>query len=74
MANPEIKSEAKDINDIVAMLDGFAMSDTGRLKVRVSEEVAPGEVIKAYHLGRCDIGSAFDCGTPFDVLGEDDDE
>ena len=72
MPNKDINAEASDINDIVAMLDGFAMSETGRLKVKVTEEIEPGRVIKAYHLGRCDIGSPFDCGTPFDVIGGDD--
>ena len=27
-----------------------------------------GEKKKDYHLGRCDIGSAFACGIPFDVI------
>lgn len=64
----EVKAVSEE--EIVKMLDSFAMSETGRMKVKVSEELEAGTVEKKYHHGRCDIGSAFDCGTPFDVLEE----
>lgn len=60
-----------DIDNILAILDDFGRSDTSRLKINVSEEIGQGESARQYHLGRCDIGSPWACGTPFDVLGED---
>lgn len=63
----------KQIDDIVAMLDGFASSETGRLKVKMSDELEEGTTKKEYHHGRCDINSPWACGTAFDVL-EDNDE
>ncbi len=68
MSKKEVNSNAQDIDDIVKMLDDFAQSDTGRLKVKISEELEAGKVEKVYHHGRCDIGSAFACGIPFDVI------
>ena len=70
MAGKEKKENAENIDDIVSMLDNFAMSEEGRLKVRVSDELKEGEVKREYHHGRCDIGSAFACGIPFDVIEE----
>lgn len=64
------KVKVNDIDEIVKMLDEFADSDVSRLKVKVSEELEFGKTKREYHLGRCDIGSPFACGTPFDV--EDD--
>ncbi len=64
------KVKVNDIDEIVKMLDEFADSDVSRLKVKVSEELELGKTKREYHLGRCDIGSPFACGTPFDV--EDD--
>ena len=68
MAGKENNKSAADIADIVKMLDEFASSEEGRLKVKVSDELKEGEKKKDYHLGRCDIGSAFACGIPFDVI------
>ncbi len=61
----------KEIDDIVAMLDSFAMSEAGRMKVKTSDDLTVGEVKREYHLGRCDIGSPWACGTAFDVLEDD---
>ena len=60
-----------DIYNILAILDDFGRSDTSRLKIDVSEDISQGESTRQYHLGRCDIGSPWACGTPFDVLEED---
>ncbi|MCQ2520311.1 MAG: hypothetical protein MJ107_07265 [Lachnospiraceae bacterium] len=68
MAHKEINSNAQDIDEIVKMLDGFAQSETGRLKIKISEDLEAGKVEKVYHHGRCDIGSAFACGIPFDII------
>ncbi len=74
MAGKEIERNAANIDDIVKMLDNFASSEEGRLKVKVSEELEEGTVKREYHLGRCDINSAFACGIPFDVLDITEDE
>ncbi len=61
------KIKAENVEDIVALLDGFARTDVSRMKLNVAE--GRGEVIsRQYHHGRCDIGSPWACGTPFDVL------
>ena len=58
------------VEEIVARLDGFADSDVSRMKISVSSDVAVGEVKKAYHMGRCDIGSPWAKGKAFDVLND----
>ncbi|MCI7789280.1 MAG: hypothetical protein MR531_00625 [Lachnospiraceae bacterium] len=57
-----------DIENMLKLLDGFAMSEESRLKVTASEELPQGEAKKQYHHGRCDIGSPWAKGTAFDVL------
>ncbi|MBE5871529.1 MAG: hypothetical protein E7294_09770 [Lachnospiraceae bacterium] len=64
----EIKIEEQDIDNVMALLDEMTASGVGRLKVKASEELKQGETKKAYHHGRCDIGSPWACGTAFDVL------
>ena len=61
-----------DIDEIVKMLDNMVDAGVSRLKVKTSDELKQGETKKEYHLGRCDIGSAFACGTPFDVTDDND--
>lgn len=58
----------RNLEQVIAMLDGFAASDAGRLKLAMSDEYAQGEVKRQYHHGRCDIGSPFARGCAFDVL------
>lgn len=60
--------DEKNLEQVIAMLDGFASSDASRLKIDVSDEYAQGEVKKQYHHGRCDIGSPWARGCAFDVL------
>ena len=57
-----------DIENMLKLLDGFAMSEESRLKVTASEELPQGEAKKQYHHGRGDIGSPWAKGTAFDVL------
>lgn len=58
-----------DVDNIIAMLDGYTQSGGSRLKINVVE--GQGEVLsRQYHHGRCDVGSPWACGTPFDVLEE----
>lgn len=59
--------ENKDIDAIVELLDGLTKKGDGRIKINV-EETAKEEVNRQYHHGRCDVGSPWACGTPFDVL------
>lgn len=57
----------RDIDALVALLDGCAVAGDSRIKVDVVE--GEGEVVaRQYHHGRCDIGSPWACGTAFDVL------
>ncbi len=64
----DIKIEEQDIDNVMALLDEMTASGVSRLKVKTSEELEQGETKKAYHHGRCDIGSPWACGTAFDVL------
>ena len=58
-----------DVDEIIAMLDGYTQADGSRLKLNVVE--GEGEVIsRQYHHGRCDVGSPWARGTAFDVLEE----
>lgn len=56
-----------EIDDVIRMLDGMAQGGVSRIKVETSEEVADGEVKKAYHHGRCDVGSPFASGKLYDL-------
>lgn len=55
-----------EIDDVIKMLDGMAQGGVSRIKVETSEEVADGEMKKAYHHGRCDVGSPFASGKLYD--------
>lgn len=61
-----------DIENMINILDNFAKSDTGRLKVFTSEEMSQGETTSIHHLGRCDIGSPWARGCAFDVLEDEE--
>ena len=62
----EISEE--DIANMLEILEKFGNSDVSRLNVQVSEEVSAGKSAKAYHHGRCDVGSPWAKGDAFDVL------
>ena len=67
--NLSMASDAADVDEIIALLDGYTQSGGSRLKLDVVE--GEGEVIsRQYHHGRCDVGSPWACGTAFDVLEE----
>lgn len=58
---------ATDVEEIIALLDGYTQAGDSRIKVNVVE--GEGEVLsRQYHHGRCDVGSPWACGTAFDVL------
>ncbi len=64
---PVNQEEASSVNDIIRILDSYAESGGGRMKLNVVD--GDGEVIsKQYHHGRCDIGSPWAKGQAFDVL------
>lgn len=58
----------EDIDNMLAILEKFGNSDISRLNVAVSEEVKAGKSARAYHHGRCDVGSPWAKGDAFDVL------
>ncbi|MBQ2642416.1 MAG: hypothetical protein IJF94_01240 [Eubacterium sp.] len=64
----------KDIDAIVAMLDGKTEDGVGRIKVKTSAGVMEGEMATISHHGRCDIGSPFCEGTADIDEGEPDNE
>ncbi len=60
-------AEQKDIDAIIALLDGYTAAGESRIKVNVVE--GEGEVLAhQYHHGRCDVGSPWAQGAAFDVL------
>lgn len=60
-----------EVDDVIRMLDNMAQGGVSRIKVETSEEVADGAVRKAYHHGRCDVGSPFATGKLFDAEESD---
>lgn len=60
-------SQISDVDEIIALLDGYTRAGGSRMKLDVVE--GGGEVLsRQYHHGRCDVGSPWACGTAFDVL------
>ena len=60
-------AEARSVDDIIQILDGYTQSGGSRMKLKVVE--GDGDVIsRQYHYGRCDIGSPWAKGESFDVL------
>lgn len=60
-----------EIDDVIRMLDHMAEGGVSRIKVETSEDVAEGDIKKAYHHGRCDVGSPFATGKLFDAEDPD---
>lgn len=61
------KDFSPDVDEIIALLDGYTQAGESRIKIDVVE--GQGEILsRRYHHGRCDVGSPWACGTPFDVL------
>ena len=57
-----------DIDNSVELLDRFATSDEGRMKLKVTEGNATEKIEKKYHHGRCDVGSPWANGMAWDVI------
>lgn len=53
----------KDIENLMKMLDGQVQAGTSRINVTASDNIQSGEIKKASHHGRCDVGSAWAKGT-----------
>ncbi len=58
------------IDEVIKMLDSMAQAEVSRMKVETSETMEEGKVKKAYHHGRCDVGSPFSTGKLFDLNDE----
>lgn len=56
-----------DIDELIKMLDTMTKDEVGRIKVETSGQMEEGEVKKAYHHGRCDVGSPFATGKLYDL-------
>ena len=56
--------------DIIKMLDGAVEREVSRIKVEISDDIKDGEDRKAYHHGRCDVGSPFATGRLFNPEGD----
>ncbi len=52
-----------EIDDMINLIEGQMNSGVSRLKVQTSDEVEEGKTEKAYHHGRCDVGSPWAKGT-----------
>lgn len=57
----------ENIDDVVRMLDGMVSKEISRMKIEISDELVEGQEKRAYHHGRCDIGSPFATGQLFDL-------
>lgn len=58
------------IDEVVKMLDSMAEAGVSRIKIESSDKVEDGKTQKAYHHGRCDVGSPFATGKLFDLEEE----
>ncbi|MBQ7839315.1 MAG: hypothetical protein IJ390_02350 [Lachnospiraceae bacterium] len=54
--------------EIVRLLDEMTGAGTSRIKVNVVQNAQTHEMQKAYHHGRCDVGSPWAKGEYWDVL------
>ena len=50
------------------LIDSFMEKGSSRLKIKESEQLEPGQLLKEYHHGRCDINSPWAKGQAFDVI------
>ncbi|MCR4717207.1 MAG: hypothetical protein K5656_08500 [Lachnospiraceae bacterium] len=65
--NNNVEVSDADIENMLNVLENFGSSNEGRLKIQTSDEVEAGTTDTKYHYGRCDVGSPFAKGTPFDA-------
>ncbi len=55
------------MEDVIRMLDTMTQAGVSRIKVETSGTLEEGKTEKAYHHGRCDVGSPFATGKLFDL-------
>lgn len=55
------------LDEVMKMLDAMTEAGVSRIKVETSEAMEAGTSQKAYHHGRCDVGSPFATGKLFDL-------
>lgn len=55
------------VEDVIKMLDTMTEAGVSRIKVEMSDTVEEGTAKKAYHHGRCDVGSPFATGCLYDL-------
>lgn len=55
------------LEDVMKMLDSMTEAGVSRIKVETSDAVPQGMPQKAYHHGRCDVGSPFATGKLYDL-------
>lgn len=56
-----------ELDNVIHMLDSMTEAGVSRIKVEMSDEVEEGRAKKAYHHGRCDVGSPFATGRLYDL-------
>lgn len=59
-----------DLDKVMEMLDLMTEAGVSRIKVEMSDTVGEGTFQKAYHHGRCDVGSPFATGQLYDLEEE----
>ena len=60
--------DVTDVMNIMNMLDSFAESEEGRMRLRIADN-PNAKTAKTYHHGRCDVGSPWATGTAPNELG-----
>lgn len=63
----KMEQNMTDIDMVVSQLDAMVSGEISRMKIETSKEIAQGEMKKAYHHGRCDVGSPFATGKLYDL-------
>lgn len=59
-----------DLDKVMEMLDLMTEAGVSRIKIEMSDTVREGTFQKAYHHGRCDVGSPFATGQLYDLEEE----
>lgn len=59
-----------DLDKVMEMLDFMTEAGVSRINVEMSDTVQEGTFQKAYHHGRCDVGSPFATGQLYDLEEE----
>lgn len=54
--------EGRDIDNIIALLDGKCEAGVSRIQVKVSDTQESETVTEQHHHGRCDVGSVWATG------------